>query len=190
MGSPKPLLAWGETTMLGQTLAQLMASQIDEVLVVTGFEAEAVAREAQRYGARVLHNPDYASGEMLSSLHLAIRALPATCSGILVVLADQPLIPTAVYDQVIAAFEQDEGRIVAPVYAGQRGHPVLFGRAFFAQLLALPPGSAPRRLLQAHTAALHLAQVDSAAILIDLDWPGEYERYRPPVTGEESDAQA
>lgn len=176
--------------MLGQTLAHLIASQTDEVLVVTGFEASAVAQEAQRYGVRVLYNPDYASGEMLSSLRVAVRALPATCSGVLVVLADQPLIATAVYDQVIAAFERDEERIVAPVYAGQRGHPVLFGRSFFSELLALPPGSAPRCLLQARPDALHLAPVDSEAILIDLDWPGEYERYRPRVSGEEPDAQA
>lgn len=176
--------------MLGQTLSQLLPSRIDDVLVVTGFMAAAVAQAAQSHGVRTLYNPDYASGEMLSSLGVAIRALSAACSGLLVVLADQPLITTAVYDQVIAAFAHDEQRIVAPVFAGRRGHPVLFGRSFFAGLLALPPGSAPRHLLQAHANALRLVPVDSEAVLIDLDRPGDYERYRPPFTTEESDAQA
>jgi molybdenum cofactor cytidylyltransferase len=184
MGCPKPLLAWGETTVLGRTLQNLLASRIDEVLVVTGLEAEAVTREAANFSVKAIYNPDYASAEMLSSLQVAVRALPPGCKGVLVVLADQPLIPTAVFDQVIAAFDYNEQRIVAPVFEGQRGHPVLFGRRFFSDLLALPPGSAPRDLLRAHPDAVYLIPVESDSILLDLDWPAEYERYRPPAAGE------
>lgn len=190
MEDAKPLLPWGQTTMLGQILHNLLASRVDEVWVVTGLKAEAVSMVAAGYGARVLFNPDYTSGEMLSSLKVAVRALPAACSGVLVVLADQPLIPTAIFDQVIAAFDHDEERMVAPTYKGQRGHPVLIGRRFFADLLALPPDSAPRHLLRAYEDALHLLPVESEAILLDLDLPGEYERYRPRPAGEESDGQA
>ncbi|MDT8307671.1 MAG: nucleotidyltransferase family protein [Anaerolineae bacterium] len=189
MGRVKPLLPWGETTILGQILHNLLASQVGEVWVVTGFEAGAVGAVAADFGARVLFNPSYASGEMLSSLQVAVRALPARCSGVLVVLADQPLIPTAIFDQVIAAFDDDQERIVAPTYKGQRGHPVLIGRRFFAELLGLAPGSAPRDLLQAHEAAFHLLAVESEAVLLDLDRPGEYERYRPRQAGEEPDAE-
>jgi molybdenum cofactor cytidylyltransferase len=184
MGFPKPLLPWGETTVLGQTLRNLLASRIHEVLVVTGLEAEAVTREAAKFSVKAIYNPNYASAEMVSSLQVAVRALPPGCNGVLVVLADQPFIPTAVYDQVIAAFEYNEQRIVAPVFEGQRGHPVLFGRRFFSDLLALPPDSAPRDLLRAHPDALYLIPVDSDSILLDLDWPAEYERYRPPAAGE------
>jgi molybdenum cofactor cytidylyltransferase len=187
MGRSKPLLPWGPTTMLGQTLENVLASRADEVLVVTGFEAPAVEQAADGYGAGVVHNPNYAEGEMISSVQAAIRTLPDLCRALLVVLADQPLIPTTIYDGVIAAFEAGKGEIIAPVYHGRRGHPVLFGRRFFPALVALPAGSAPRELLRDQAGALYLLPVESDTILLDLDRPAQYERYRPLAADEEKD---
>lgn len=188
MGRTKPLLPWGQTTMLGQTLTNLLASKVDDVLVVTGYDAAAVGRVAAEQGARVVFNADYAAGEMISSLQTAIRALPEECSAVLVVLADQPLIPTTIFDRVIAAFRAGEGEIVAPVYRQQRGHPVLFGRRYFPALMALPPGAAPRDLLRKQTDALYLLPVESDTILLDLDRPAQYEHFRPNSADEETDA--
>jgi molybdenum cofactor cytidylyltransferase len=185
MGTPKPLLPWGKRTMLGETLHNLSGSTVGGIVVVTGAEADAVARIAAQYNARAVFNPDYATGEMISSLQIAIRALPAGCAGILVVLADQPLIPTEIFDQVIRAFEQGDSRIITPIYQGRRGHPVLFGRRFFADLLALPPAGAPRDVLRANPDAVYYLPAESDTILLDMDRPGEYERYRPRAVDEE-----
>ena len=188
MGRTKPLLPWGPTTMLGQTLTNLLGSQVDEALVVTGHDAAEVGKVAAAHGVRAVHNAAYATGEMISSVQAAIGALPEDCAGVLVVLADQPLIPTAIFDQVIAAFRAGKGEIVAPVYRQQRGHPVLFGRRFFPALLALPPGAAPRDLVRDHADELYLLPVESDTILLDLDRPEQYERFRPDIAGEEEDA--
>ena len=71
------------------------------------------------------------------------------------------------------------GALVAPSYDGQRGNPVLIGRAHFEELLSLPPGAAPRALLKRHPADLHLEPVDDPAVLRDLDRPEQYQRWRP-----------
>lgn len=189
MGRTKPLLPWGRTTMLGQTLANLLASTVDDLLVVTGHDAPAVEQEAASHGVRAVFNAAYAAGEMISSLQAALDALPESCSAVLVVLADQPLIPPAIIDQVIDAFRAGKGEIVAPVYRGLRGHPVLFGRRFFPALRALPPGAAPRDLLREQADALYLLPVESDTILLDLDRPGQYEQFRPGNAGEEQDAR-
>ncbi len=175
--------------MLGQTLSNLLGSRVDEALVVTGHDAAAVGRVAAAHGVRVVHNPAYAAGEMISSVQTAIGALPDSCAGMLVVLADQPLIPTAIFDQVIGAFRAGQGEIVAPVYRGQRGQPVLFGRRLFPALLALPPGAAPRDLLREHAGEIYLLPVESDTILLDMDRPEQYERFRPGSAGEEEDAE-
>lgn len=189
MGQTKPLLPWGATTILGKTLSNLLGSQVDEVLVVTGHDAAAVGQVAAAHGVPVVHNAAYAAGEMISSVQAAVHALPDQCSALLVVLADQPLIPAAIFDQVIAAFQAGKGEIVAPVYRQQRGHPVLFGRRFFSALLALPPGAAPRALVREHDDELYLLPVESDTILLDLDRPAQYERFRPDAAGEEEDAR-
>lgn len=187
MGTSKLLLPWGQTTMLGQTLRHLLVSTADALLVVTGHQAAAVTVVAAAHGVPTLYNHDYARGEMTSSLQAAVRSLPPGVAGVLVALADQPLIPPDVFDQVMSAFRQGAGAIVAPTYAGRRGHPVLFGRRLFADLLALPLGASPRHLLRRYPDTVYHLPVESDTILLDLDRPEDYERYRPQY-GKENDA--
>ncbi|MDX1663489.1 MAG: nucleotidyltransferase family protein [Candidatus Promineifilaceae bacterium] len=184
MGKTKQLLPWGETTVLGQTIENLQQSTVDSILVVSGHEAEAVTAVAAECGVAVVHNPRYATGEMLSSLQAALPHLPADCHGVLVALADQPMVPAAVVDRLLAVFhggerQHDTDQIVAPIYEGRRGNPVLIGRAFFDELLALPAGAAPRALLQRHPEKVRLVPVESDTILRDLDRPEQYEQERP-----------
>lgn len=179
MGQTKQLLSWGHTTVLGQTLANLKASAINEILVVSGHDALAVEAIASNANVPTIHNPNYASGEMLSSLQLAVRDLPENRAAVLVVLADQPLVEPETIDQLLFAFWQGSGEIVAPAYQGQRGNPVLIGRQFFGELLKLPAGSAPRELLKRHPEAIRLVDVSTRSILVDLDSPSHYERWRP-----------
>jgi molybdenum cofactor cytidylyltransferase len=179
MGQTKQLLPWGDTTVLGQTLRNVQGSAVHDILVVSGHRAEAVEAIAKAAGVQVIHNRRYAAGEMLSSLQTAVRALPATISAVLVMLADQPMVEPATIDHLLKAYWQGRGELIAPVYEGQRGNPVLISRSYFAELLALPPGAAPRDLLKAHQAELYLVPVASDTILRDLDRPEEYERWRP-----------
>ena len=89
------------------------------------------------------------------------------------------MVETAVIDQLLEAYWQQKSGLIAPEFQGRRGNPVLIDRAYFAELLELPPDAAPRHLLRRHEADLHLVPVSSDSILRDLDDPGEYERWRP-----------
>lgn len=179
MGRAKQLLPWGGRTMLEQTLRNVRASSAARVVVVTGYRAAEVADVARRAGATVVHNAAYAQGEMLSSLQVAVAALPDDCQAVLVMLADQPLVEPHTIDALIAAFAQGRGGLIAPTYQGRRGNPVLIARAHFAELLSLPRGAAPRHLLQRHPDDLHLVPVDTPSVLLDIDRPADYEQHRP-----------
>ncbi|MCB8943799.1 MAG: putative selenium-dependent hydroxylase accessory protein YqeC [Ardenticatenaceae bacterium] len=174
MGQMKQLLAWGDTTVLGQTIRQAKQSLAHDVWVVSGHRAQEVEAIAQQEGAYVRRNIQYASGEMLSSLQTAVAQLPPHTAAVLVMLADQPMIEPDTLNQLLIAFWQGQGELIAPVFAGKRGNPVLIGRAHFAQLLSLPIGDAPRTLLQKHP--VHLVPVPTDSIVRDLDSPEDYER--------------
>lgn len=182
LGQPKQLLPWGERTVLGETLHQVSQSLVHEIIVVTGHEADAIGAEVGRFAGwpqpRLVHNPDYREGEMLSSLQTAIRQLDEGVTAVLVILADQPMVTSAIYDQLLAAFWQGKGELIAPTFNGQRGNPVLIGRRYFAELLRLPVGAAPRALLQAYPHALYRLPVATDSVICDLDTPEEYERLR------------
>lgn len=179
MGRSKQLLPWGETTVLGQTLRNLKESAVHDILVVTGAEAEQVAAIAQEEAVPTVHNERYDSGEMLSSLQTAVARLPENRTAVLVMLADQPMVTAPIIDQLLHAYARNEGSLIAPEYGSRRGNPVLIDRAHFAELLTLPPGSAPRDLLRSHPVTL--VPVSTGAILQDIDNLDDYERYRPGI---------
>ncbi|HEX6384622.1 MAG TPA: selenium cofactor biosynthesis protein YqeC [Anaerolineae bacterium] len=175
----KQLLPWGETTVLGQTLHNLKQTMIHDILVVSGHEAKAVEAIATAENVDAIRNTQYASGEMLSSLQTAIRHLPPNRAAVLVVLADQPMVEPETMERLLEAYWQGQGELIAPIHDGRRGNPVLIGRAYFDELLALPPGAAPRDVLKKHRDELCLVSVESDSVLRDLDRPEEYERWRP-----------
>ena len=179
MGETKQLLPWGDTTILGQTIRNLKQTAVHNLLVITGHEADAVIRIAQTSGVKTLHNPNYAAGEMLSSLQTAVRHLPQHIAAVLVMLADQPMVEPETITLLLEAYWQGHSNLIAPVFAGRRGNPVLIGRPYFAELLALSPGDAPRTLLRRHAGKLHLVEVSTDSILRDLDKPEQYEQERP-----------
>ncbi|MBK8905019.1 MAG: putative selenium-dependent hydroxylase accessory protein YqeC [Anaerolineaceae bacterium] len=179
MGQTKQLLPWGDTTVLGQTLRNVQQTAVHQRLVITGHEAAAVAAIAQAEEFETLHNPAYNTGEMLSSLQTAVRTLDESVTAVLAILADQPMVAPATIDLILAAYWQGSGDLIAPVYEGRRGNPVLIGRRYFAELLALPPGDAPRTLLRRHADRLHLVPVPTDDILRDLDSPEQYRQERP-----------
>lgn len=179
MGRAKQLLPWGRHTILEQTLQNIRRSRIRHTVVVTGYRAGDVAPLARKAGASVVHNENYEEGEMLSSLQVAVATLPARCPGVLVMLADQPLVEPQTINHLLSAFQEGHGQIIAPTYEGRRGNPVLIGNAFFHELLALPTGAAPRDLLKRHPEALHLVPVQSESVLLDIDHPADYKRHRP-----------
>ncbi len=74
MGRFKLTLPWGATTVIGQVVATLAAAGVTEIVVVTGNRADEVAALAGT-PARIVFNPDFATGEMLSSIQAGVKAI-------------------------------------------------------------------------------------------------------------------
>lgn len=179
MGRPKALLPWGDTTMLGRVLATARAGGVSPLVVVTGDAAAAVSTEAQLHGAATVYNPHWASRGLAGSLQVGLVVLPPDVDGVLVWLADQPLVGAGLGPAILAAFAAARPAAVVPEHAGQWGHPVLFGRALFAELLALAPSEPPRSVLRRAGSGVLVLAVADAGVLTDLDTPEDYERWRP-----------
>lgn len=179
MGQSKALLPWdADRTVIEQILTQVAQVHLSHTVVVIGHLAEQVSAKAAALGIPTLHNPDYAAGEMLSSLKVGLRALPENITAVLVVLGDQPRLDPAVVRQMLEAYTLGEGEIIAPRYQGQRGHPMLISRRYWDEILALPADGAPRDVIQRHREALHFVDVETDSVLSDIDTPEDYARER------------
>lgn len=175
MGAPKLHLAWGDGTVLDQTI-QNVTAVTQNVLVVTGAYAEQTRTIAAAYPVTIVHNEQYTEGEMISSLQAALTALQEP-DDFFVMLGDMPLIDAHTIAEIVAFWEV-HGGIVVPTFAGKRGHPVVFSAEFIPQLLALGWDQTPRTVVEANKARLNLFKIDDPAILIDLDTPELYTRWR------------
>lgn len=175
MGQPKVLLPWTERrTIIEHIVEQLIHSRIDHIVVVTGHNADEVKALVKPLGARVVFNRGYKTGEMLSSLKVGLRALPEHVAAGLVVLGDQPRLQTRVIYNVLKAYAEGAGEIVAPSYQMRRGHPILIARRFWPELMSLKRSAAPRDVINAHQDSIAYVEVDTDSVLRDIDTPDDY----------------
>lgn len=179
MGEPKLLLPWRENrTIIEHIVEQLIKSRVDPIIVVTGHQAKEVKTALEQWDVQVVHNKAYQSGEMLSSLKVGLQAMPKQTTAALMVLGDQPSIQPKVINKVLLAYAEHRHDLVVPSFQMRRGHPVLIGRRYWADALALPNTATPRNLLNLHAENIHYVNVDTDSVLRDVDTPQDYERER------------
>lgn len=173
MRDNKVLLPWRDGRPIVACVADLYASAgIDPVIVVTGRDAAEVRAAVADLNVRCVHNPDYASGEMLSSVKVGLDALPDDLAATFIQPADMPCVPQSLIGALAAAHEP--GLNLAPRCQGRRGHPVLLDRAYWRAMLALPADARPRAALRG--SRLRLVDVEDAGVLVDVDTRAAYER--------------
>lgn len=173
MGEPKPFLRLGGVTFLERAVHALRGGGCDAVWVVAAAGDERVAEAAAALGARVALNPEPDS-EQLESLRIGLRALPGDAEAVAVLPVDIP--EADAVRAVVDAFRATGAPVVVPARGGKHGHPVLFARAAWPELLGaeLPDGA--RTVVHAH--AHDLVEVPVAALPDDVDTPDDLRRLR------------
>lgn len=179
MGRPKMILPWGDTTVIGQVVNVLLAAEVDEIVVVTGGAQKEVEATLQGFPVRTIFNPDYANGEMAQSLRVGLEAFPARVAAALVALGDQPQVDKDVVELVIDTFKQSKRPLVVPSYRNRRGHPWLLARSLWSVIRQMKSPLTLRDFLHNQGSQIRYVEVDTPAILKDLDTPMDYQRSRP-----------
>ena len=122
-----------------------------------------------------VENPHFEAGQ-LSSLKVGLGAVGNDCRGVLVHLADHPLVQPSTFQSVVAQFVRGRGAIVIARCAGKRGHPVVFGDSVFRELLEAPAEQGARAVVIRDPARVVYVDVDDPGVTLDLDTPADVER--------------
>ena len=167
LAAPLPQASHGVPggTPLGVAAAMHLVSALPDCVAVVR-PGDAFSEALQRTGIRIVECANADDG-MGASLAFGVGAT-SDDDGWIVALADMPWIAPATIRAVADAICNGAG-IAAPVYRGQRGHPVGFARAHAAALLGLTGDAGARALLVAH--AVTLLEVDDAGSVRDVDTP-------------------
>ncbi|MDX1383436.1 MAG: nucleotidyltransferase family protein [Thermoanaerobaculia bacterium] len=167
----KQLVDVGGVSAVRRAAEVALASACDEVVVVTGDRAAAVAAEVRDLPLRLAHNRGWESGQA-SSVRRGVEALSDDVAAAVFVPCDQPRLDAATVDLVVAAWRRGAD-VVVPSHGGRRGAPVLFGRRRFADLATLEGDEGGRQLLARRPDEVVAVELEDDTPLRDFDTPEE-----------------
>ena len=179
-GRHKLLLPLAERPVLAHVIEAALASQARPILVVLGHQVNDVHSQIASYttqpGIILIENPGYTKG-MSSSMRVGLEFLmsmdvPKESSApgsALIMLGDQPLITPQIIDSLINAWRTTEKGIIAPLYDGKRGSPVLFDASLFVELLEVTGDEGGRSILERHREEVEMVEMGDAVANYDMD---------------------
>ena len=172
----KLLLPIGGEVLILRFVKSVCASDIDDVLVVVGHEAEKIKDILQGQPVRFVANPSYLVG-MTTSIQSGVRAVSPESDGLLICLSDMPFAETSDFNCLIHAFNDfrlpESSLIVVPVFQEKRGNPVLFSREFREKILQ-HKGEGCRGILQKYPQCIRQVMMENDNVFRDVDTPEDY----------------
>jgi molybdenum cofactor cytidylyltransferase len=181
-GPPKQLLPYRNTTMLGWVVDQVQrASGLDEVVVVLGRAADQIREQVDFGTAHVVENPVFGEG-CSSSYRAGIGAINAESAAIMIILGDRPGVTPEIINRL--ANEWRGAPIALCSYQGHKGHPMIFARSMFPQLVELHGDKAAWKLVDANAARVQEVRFD-IPYPDDINTPEDFERLAT-ATGKET----
>jgi molybdenum cofactor cytidylyltransferase len=176
MGAPKQLLDFGGRPLLEVVVTHAHASRLDEVVVVLGTGSNEICEVVDFGRARLVCNPDHASG-MASSLLAGIAALDDDVSRAVVMLGDQPDISSELIDALLDLQKSSRLPAAALSFDGLLHPPVVLARELWADLETLE-GDVGCRALIRQRPELVAALPGGAGHKhpVDVDTPEDYAR--------------
>lgn len=176
-GRPKQLLPVGPRTMLQHVVDIVLASPVDQTVVVLGHRASEIGAILKGTPADIVTNAEWEAG-LSTSVQAGLRAIRPDVQAALFVLADQPTITPEIITALIVRYQETGAPIVVPTYQGKRGNPALFDRSFFAELMKVRDDQGGRQLIDRHRDRTEGVEVGSEAVLIDVDTEEDYNRFK------------
>jgi molybdenum cofactor cytidylyltransferase len=179
MGQPKMLLPWENTTVLGKVVETIQQAGVEDILAVTGGARDDVEKIVAQYKLRTVHNENYAREEMLTSIKLGLQGQEAQSEATLICLGDQPQVEERSVRNICNKFRENKSSIVVPSYQMRRGHPWLIARKLWDEVLQMHAPESMRDFLNTHRYDIFYVELDTPSILMDLDTPSDYLKYKP-----------
>ncbi|MGB5259261.1 MAG: nucleotidyltransferase family protein [Gammaproteobacteria bacterium] len=172
-GSNKLMYPLADGTSMAVACARNLQTVLAHCIAVVHDAHSDVAHLLAEAGLQVSANPRALAG-MGTSIACGVAASP-NASGWVIALADMPEVPVGVIRAVADALAQGAD-IVAPVFQGQRGHPVGFAARHGPALCNLQGEYGARDIITAHRDTLALIATEDRGVIHDIDTPASPEK--------------
>src|SRR3984957_13045515 len=189
MGRNKLLLNFRGKPLIVHAVDTLLASEIDEVIVVLGHETEKVQdqlgrsiglanKAARGKPLRLVQNPDYQTG-LSTSVRTGVEAVSREANGIMIYLADQPLLEPEDLNRIVAGFaaaKEINKSIVVPSFKGERGNPGVLEASLRVAILGIVGDVGCKGVIKRYPEKVYVIEMDNDHVVRDVDDIQAYER--------------
>lgn len=171
MKSFKPLLEVDGVTFAERIIQLFQRAGIEEIVMVTGFQAQELEDKIRYLGIKTIRNEQYETTQMLDSVRLGLDYIKDRCDSVLFSPVDAPF-GLSTLKKVMDA----PGEIVAPVYEDYFGHPIRFDKKFIPRIMKFRGNGGLRGALASiEEKEYKFLYVDDVGVAMDADNPEAYE---------------
>lgn len=169
----KQLLPWNKSTFLEHAIDMAKNSQADGVFMVLGANFEPIVTHVNLGEITVIRNENWqlGIGSSIAEGVDYIKGLPINYDAILVCLADQPLMDSSFYNQLIKTFTNANADLVATNYGHKKGVPAIVAKKYFNELAKLNQDFGAQKLLNDKNAL----SIDALTKNVDIDTWEDYQ---------------
>jgi CTP:molybdopterin cytidylyltransferase MocA len=183
MGAFKPLLPFGDKTVIETGINAMRAGGIGTIVVVIGTDQSAVELKTLLKNSDVSfavnQDPD---SEMSASIAAGVKVLPADLKAVIINPVDHAAVPASVVSALVRAW-RNGAVMLKPVSGGRGGHPVVVDLKFKNELLNLDADRGLKALFDAHKSLVTRVSVESNYIARDMDTWDDYRALHKDVFG-------
>ena len=172
-GSPKQLADVQGQAMVARAMRAAESVFGPRTVLVAGNEWPAVTAAAGRLAGYLVINNEFRRG-LGSSIAAGVAAVADCSRGVMLLLADQPLVDASYLRQMADTWQRDPQRIVASEYRGVTGPPVIFPASCFDELRAQDGEHGARQVIRSNAALL--TTLDCVEAAVDIDYREDLEK--------------
>lgn len=135
----KLLVRIGEESLIEKIVKTSLKSRVDEIVVVTGYESDKVKKALEEAGndrIKIVYNQFYEEGQS-TSVRTGVREVLGEVDGVMIHPADVAFITSEDIDRLIEVFELTRAPIVVASHRGRHGHPILFSKSIYHEILTI-----------------------------------------------------
>jgi len=173
MGKPKQLMTYLGRTFLDIVTMEALETKCAPVIVVLGAHAEEIAAQQHQQQEHISHivNKSWQQGmssSIIAGLSEAIKTDPKV-DNIILTVADQVFIKSAVLESLILKQQSSGKGIVASSYSDTLGTPALFNKKYFEALLSLQGENGAKSLIKLYNEDVDAIDFELGHVDIDTE---------------------
>lgn len=184
MGRLKQLLPLGKKTVIDHCIDSLVRAGIREIITVIAQDTAALREALEKRPVVIVVNRTPGS-DMAESVKSGLSMVSPDASGILVCLADHPLVTAATIKRLAGIHKEYPERIIIPAYQKKRGHPTLFPKNILQEIFR---GGTLRDIIGKSKERLISMDVVDEGVVLDMDTEEDYQQLRELAEERDNDS--